>query len=171
MNIPLFDPVSQALIQNWDQSIEKQIQIKLITPDHAEDPQFINFTTQFAKETSHLWVEPQKKESDLPGFLLTENIIYSALPLKKELAPFLEALSQINGPPLDLSKALGQALERIDVPVRLTLYIALECPHCPHVVRTLIPLALNCTHINLHIIDGSLFPQTAQKTGSCPCPA
>jgi len=171
MNMPIFDPPSQALIQNWDQTIEKQVHIKLITTDHAEDNQFVNFTNQLVNTTSHLNIESKKEENILPGFLLKDNITYSALPLKKELAPFLEGLSQINDPAPAISKALGQTLEKIDIPVRLKLYIALDCPHCPNVVRTLIPLALNCTNINLHIIDGSLFPQTAQKDRvmSAPC--
>jgi hypothetical protein len=174
--MPIFDPQSKALIQNWDQTIEKQIKIKLITTDHAEDNQFVNFIDQLANMTSHLVIESKKGEKNLPGFLLKENITYSALPLGKELEPFLEALSQINGkhnmlsiPPL--SKPIRQTLDKIDIPVRLKLYIALECPHCPNVVRTVIPLALNCSNINLHIIDGSLFPETAQKdiVMSAPC--
>jgi glutaredoxin len=171
MNMPIFDPPSQAMTQDWDQAIEKQVRIKLITTDHAENNQFVNFTNQLVNTTSHLKIESKKGGDILPGFLLKENITYSALPLKKELAPFLEALSQINGRPPMLSKSLGQTLDKIDIPVRLKLYIALECPHCPHVVRTLIPLSLNCTHINLHIIDGSLFPQTAQedRVMSAPC--
>lgn len=176
MNIPIFDPQSKALIQNWDQSIEKQIKIKLITTDHAENNQFVNFLDHLLNITSSLSIESKKGEKNLPGFLLKENIIYSALPLGKELEPFLEALSQINGktPLLSesaLSEPIRQTLDKIDIPVRLKLYIALECPHCPNVVRTVIPLALHCDRIKLHIIDGSLFPETAQKDKvmSAPC--
>ena len=75
----------------------------------------------------------------------------------------------LSGP--TLSKPIRQTLDKIDIPVQLKLYIALQCPHCPNVVRTVIPLALHCNNINLHIIDGSLFPETAQKDKvmSAPC--
>ena len=171
MDITIFDPQSQTLIRNWDQTIEQQIKIKLVTTDHAEDNQFVNFTDQLINNTSSLFIESIKGEKNLPGFLLKENITYSALPLGKELAPFLEALSQIDEKHPGLSKRRQQSLDKIDIPVQLKLYIALSCPHCPNVVRTVIPLAFHCSKINLHIIDGSLFPETAQKDTvmSAPC--
>jgi len=174
--MPIFDPQSKALIQNWNQTIEKQIKIKLITTDHSENNQFVNFSNQIVNITSSILIESKKDEKNLPGFLLQDNITYSALPLEKELEPFLEALSQINAknPLLSepaLSESIGQTLDKIDIPVQLKLYIALQCPHCPNVVRTVIPLALHCDKIKLHIIDGSLFPETAQKDKvmSAPC--
>lgn len=169
--MPIFNRSSKALIQNWDQNIEKKINIKLIFTDHSEDNQFINFTNEFLNETSNMVIETKKEEQELPGLLLKENITYSALPLEKELEPFLEALSQINSSGAGLSKPILASLDKIDISVRLKLYIALLCPHCPNVVRTIIPLALNCSNIHLQIIDGSLFPEAAQKDKvlSAPC--
>ncbi len=179
--MPVFDKLSQALIQNWDQTLEKTIKIELILADHAQDNQFINFTKQLINTTSNLTIESKKDEKNIPGFFLKDNITYSALPLGKELEPFLEALSQINGEHKLLSKSILQTkhkinidmidTDKIDIPVKLKLYIALECPYCPNVVRTVIPLALACSKINLHIIDGSLFPETARKDSvmSAPC--
>ncbi len=171
MDIHLSDPLSQSLIQNWDQTIEKQVNIKLVHADHTEDNSFLNFTKQILEITSNLGIESLKEENALPGFLLKENITYSALPLGQELAPFLETLSQINGTEKMLSVSLLQTLKTINIPVKLKLFIALSCPHCPHVVRSVMPLALHCNNIYLHIIDGSLFPKVAQKdvVQSAPC--
>ena len=167
----IFDPQSATMIQNWDQTIKNQIKIKLITTNHIENNQFVNFSDLLVTAASNLIIKSEKGENDLPGFLLRENITYSALPLEKELEPFLEALSQINSKNRMLSDQIKQGLDKIDIPVQLKLYIALGCPHCPNVVRTLIQLALYCKNINLHIIDGSLFPETAQKDSvlSAPC--
>ena len=167
----MFDTQTATMIQNWDQTIENQITITLITTNHIENNQFVNFTDHLVSSTSNLIVNFKKGETGLPGFLLNENITYSALPLEKELEPFLEALSQINSKRRMLSGQIKQGLDRIDIPVRLKLYIALGCPHCPTVVRTLVPLAVYCKHIHLHIIDGSLFPATAQRDRvmSAPC--
>ena len=169
--MPIFNPQSAALIQNWDQAMENQVKIKRMTTDHAEENQFINFTDQVSSMTSNLIIKSEKGEKKLPGFLLKENVLYSALPLEKELEPFLEALSQINDNQPMLSEPILQAIDTIDIPVQLKLYIALQCPHCPNVVRTIIPLAFYCKNIHLHIIDGSLFPEPAQKDKimSAPC--
>ncbi|MBU8911468.1 MAG: thioredoxin family protein [Desulfobacterales bacterium] len=169
--MPIFNTHSTTLIQNWNQTIENQVKIKQLTTAHAEENQFINFAGQLSALASRLVIKAEKSEKNLPCFLLEENITYSALPLEKELEPFLEALSQINANCPVIFEPIRQTLDKIDIPVRLKLYIALQCPHCPELVRTVIPLALSCKNIHLHIIDGSLFPETAQKDGvmSAPC--
>ncbi|MBU2629837.1 MAG: hypothetical protein KKE61_14565, partial [Proteobacteria bacterium] len=138
--MPLFNPSSEALIRNWNQTIEKQIHIKLITTGHTEDNEFKAIADHLLHTASNMVIKPEKAEKGLPGFLLKENITYSAFPLEKELEPFLEALSQLNSNGSILSESIRQSLDTIDIPVRLTLYIALQCPHCPFVVRTVIPL-------------------------------
>ena len=167
----IFDEQSKNMIMDWAQSLKNQIKIKLITTEHVETNQFINFTRKFTETASRLTVDSEKGENDLPYFLLKKNIKYSALPLSKELEPFLEALSHINNHEVKLAEPIMQSLEKIDIPVNLKLYIALECPHCPNVVRTIIPMAMICENLHLQIIDGTLFPETAQKDGvmSAPC--
>jgi thioredoxin family protein len=156
---------------NWDKTTKSPIHIKLIKTNHVEDTQFINFANNFTNIASHCKIEIEQTNAELPGFALTENIIFSALPLEKELDPFLDALSAISTTDLNLSESLKRQLAKIDIPVNLTLFIALQCPHCPDVVKTVIPLALYCKNIKLHIIDGSLFPPMSQKFKimSAPC--
>lgn len=178
--MPIFDPTSETLVQAWNQTLTNRIFLKLITPGQAEDPQFLNFSNQITTAASNLTITRERGAdrgfgTPLPGFQLSGNLTYSALPLGRELEPFLEALAQLDthpGPtnPI-LSNPIRAALDQIDVPVRLKLYIALECPHCPHVVRTIVPLAHASSNIDLHIIDGSLFPETAQSDAvlSAPC--
>jgi len=167
----IFDEQSKKMIMDWAHSLKNQIKIKLITTEHVETNQFINFTKKFTETTSKLTVDSEKGENDLPCFLLKKNIKYSALPLSKELEPFLEALSHINNHEVKLAEPILQRLDKINIPVSLKLYIALECPHCPNVVRTIIPMAMICENLHLQIIDGTLFPETAQKDGvmSAPC--
>lgn len=167
----IFDPASQTLIQNFTKDRAIQTRIHLITTGHAEDHQFIAITEALSTLMPDLIIEPQKNDSGLPGFRLNDNIIFSAFPLDKELEPFLETLSFLSGQKYPLSDDTLKILDDIDIPVRLTLYTALHCPFCPSVVRTVIPLALHCPHIMLHIIDGSLFPERSEKDKvmSAPC--
>ncbi len=105
----------------------------------------------------------------LPGFVLKDNILYSALPLEKELAPFLQGLTGVRSPfvPADLA---GQ-LDKISIPCTLTLFIASQCPHCPAAVNAIFPLAAYSDKIQLHVIDGTLFPEIAEQKHvmSSPC--
>jgi hypothetical protein len=167
----IFDEQSKNMIMDWAQSLKNQIKIKLITTEHVETNQFINFTKKITDTASKLTVDSEKGEKDLPYFQLKENINYCALPLSRELEPFLKALSQINNHQVKLAEPIIKSLDKINIPVSLKLYIALECPHCPNVVRTIIPMAMICENLHLQIIDGTLFPETAQKDGvmSAPC--
>lgn len=173
--MPIFDPAAETMIHNWNKTVEGHIPITLVTTGHTEDDQFYTFSDHITPILSKLDITHKKSKDNpanihLPGFHLAETIIYSALPLKKELEPFLEALSQLETH-THLPDAIQQALGQIEVPVRLKLYIALDCPHCPNVVKTIIPLALHCENIHLHIIDGTLFPEAAQVDSvlSAPC--
>ncbi len=166
-----FDPESQTKIKTFTQTRPIKTRIQRISAGHAEDHQFALMAHALSTLIPDLIIEEEKTDAGLPGFRLKDNITYSALPLDKELGPFLEALDGLSGHSEPLAGAVTKALDDIDIPVRLTLYIALQCPFCPTVVRTVSALALHCPQIRLHIIDGSLFPETAAKDGvmSAPC--
>ncbi len=183
MTMSLFDSNSQARIQNWNQHWNQTpglpIQIKLIRPEKSTqtqtdallEDQFTTMAEQLQEHVPRLTIDVQESEARLPGFLIKENILFSAFPLHQELSPFLAALSLLNETAILLSKPAQANLDRLDIPVRLKLYIALHCPHCPGMVETLIPLALYSPLIRLDIIDGSLFEEAARKDGvlSAPC--
>jgi len=165
-----FDPESQTKIKTFTQTRPIKTRIQRISAGHAEDHQFALMAHALSTLIPDLIIEEEKTDAGLPGFRLKDNITYSALPLDKELGPFLEALDGLSGQGSPLSGEI-KTLDGIDIPVQLTLYIALQCPFCPTVVGTVLPLALHCPQIRLHIIDGSLFPETAAKEGvmSAPC--
>ncbi len=165
-----FDAKSQTLIQRFCQTRNIHTRIQVITTTHAEDHQFLSISHRLSALMPDLTVEIKKNEAGLPGLRLKHNITYSAFPLEKELEPFLEALSILSGHEDGLSDTIQKTLADIDIPVRLTLYIALQCPFCPTVVKTVFPLAIYCPHISLHIIDGSLFSETALKDGVMSAP-
>ena len=143
--------------------------LSIAATEHPEQKSFEAFARQWQEiSTSISWTDTSHP-ADLPGFFLKNNILYSALPLERELSPFLKGLNSLDQP--NSGDGIQKTLDNIEVPCRLTLYIALQCPHCPGMVERLIPLAAACENIHLHIIDGSLFPEKAQKDKvmSAPC--
>lgn len=137
--------------------------------DHPEQKSFEAFAGQWQEISDSISWTDSSQPTQLPGFSLKNNILYSALPLERELSPFLKGLNQLHIP--DIADSIQTSLNSIKTPCRLTLYIALQCPHCPGMVERLIPFAAACEKIHLHIIDGSLFPEKAQedKVMSAPC--
>ena len=167
----LLDQKSQTKIKTFTHTRPIKTRIQRISTRHAEDHPFALISCELSTLIPGLAIEEEKADTGLPGFRLKDNITYSALPLDKELEPFLEILAGLASYPQPLSGEIAKTLDGIDIPVRLTLYIALQCPFCPAVVRTVSALALHCPRIRLHIIDGSLFPEIAAKDGvmSAPC--
>lgn len=143
--------------------------LSIADTEHPEQKRFEAFARQWQEISASISWADSSQPVDLPGFFLKNNILYSALPLERELSPFLKGLDVLDKP--DLDDGIQKTLNTIKEPCRLTLYIALQCPHCPGMVESLIPLAAACERIHLHIIDGSLFPEKAQKDKvmSAPC--
>jgi hypothetical protein len=92
-----------------------------------------------------------------------QNIGFQVVPSGKILEAFLAALPP--QPPTNkaLNHRIAKRLKKIDLPVDLTLYIALQCPHCPNTLSRLIPLACENRLIRLCIIDAQLFSDKSNK--------
>ena len=163
----MIDESTGKKIRAWQP--QEQFTIGIRETGHAEQKTFQAFAKAFSQWSDAVAWKPLKSEADLPGLILKENIVYSALPLERELSPFLNGLEALGDP--KLSPGIQEMLDRIDLPCRLTLYIALQCPHCPGMVAALIPMAAHCPKLTLHIIDGSLFPDRAaeDKVMAAPC--
>jgi hypothetical protein len=163
----MIDKIAANTIQDWQP--RKIHTIGLRNTGHPEQKTFLTFAKEFSQWSDAVDWQPSEATASLPGFILKDNIIYSALPLEKELTPFLKGLDTLTAPALSLD--IRKMLDQIQLPCSLTLYIALQCPHCPGMVAALMPMAAHCPKINLHIIDGSLFPDRAgkDKVMAAPC--
>ncbi|MFO7753025.1 MAG: thioredoxin family protein [Desulfobacteraceae bacterium] len=119
--------------------------------------------------------EPEGDGSSSPFELaVRENIIWCGLPEGNELDPFFSALAGTSGASSctpELSLETRQNIEKIDLPVRLTLYVTPACPHCPTVAETVLLLAGSCPRIHVKVIDAALFSEKAREDSvmSVPC--
>ncbi|WP_321495285.1 thioredoxin family protein [uncultured Desulfobacter sp.] len=161
------DDATKERIKAWT-PFERPV-VSIADTQHPEQKRFQAFARQWQEISDSVSWADSRQRADLPGFFLQDNILYSALPLERELPPFLKGLDSLAKPNPD--ERLQSMVDNIENPCRLTLYIALQCPHCPGMVERLIPLAGACEKIHLHIIDGSLFPEKSQedKVMAAPC--
>lgn len=181
----------QNTITQWAEDQPKHqaedLQIKFMASGHESDNKLEQFCDMLTQLAPCIKIDKGRdSDIELPEIRVRKNIIYSAVPLAMELKPFLKALSLAsgtssseNGTPKKTAKGtislvpekIKQDLEKIDIPVQLTLYVAEACPHCPGVVNTILPMAFACDHIFLTIIDGTLFTEKAAKNSvmSAPC--
>lgn len=172
----LGDGEHRALLE-WEKSQNSPVQVTLTPSDHEQSPFFEAFCGALQQCTSKIQQLKRTDGEELPAIVLSDNMVFHAIPQGKMFSSFIKALSLTPSSSLKLPDTLHISLEtaanlsRIEVPVELKLYIANQCPHCPGVVNTLLSLAAKCSHIHLKIIDGTLFTEHASMDSvlSAPC--
>ncbi|MCK5541657.1 MAG: thioredoxin family protein [Desulfobacterales bacterium] len=168
-----FSDEEKELVETFNSNQKENINIKFIESGSKEDKILENFLTLFARSAQHVTIKKEKREENhLPEIIVTENIRYSAVPLSNELKPFLKALSQnTHTRKREFSQKIKTNLKKIDIPIKLKLFVAPECPHCPILVENMIDMAYECKNIELNIIDPTIFTEeaTANSIMSVPC--
>ncbi|MFN2436317.1 MAG: thioredoxin family protein [Desulfotignum sp.] len=163
-------PSEIAKITDWAASQTHIHTLFLSDTTHAEQTAFKAFASELTSTAPCIRITPSDRQHQIPTLFISDNIGFSALPLDRELTPFLEALAFL-ADPVPLPEDTHTLLKQISRPCHLTLFIATQCPHCPDMVRHLIPLAVHSKNIFINIIDGTLFPEIAQahRVMSVPC--
>ena len=107
-----------------------------------------------------------KKDGDamvsLPTLFIGSHLAYQALPLDRELEPFLDALGDIRVFADRIAPDVRQRLTQLRAPALVKVYISPHCRFCPTIVATLLGLAACSDQIWVTVIDGDMFPEEAQ---------
>jgi hypothetical protein len=163
----------KELVKAWNSSQTENINIKYIESGLKEDKNIENFLSILSESAPLIIIKKEQKgENRLPVVKVTENIKYSAVPLSNELKPFLKALSPDNHErSSEFSQKVKANLDNISIPIKLKLFVAEACPHCPVLVEDMIDMAYECKNIDLNIIDPLIFIEeaTANSIMSVPC--
>lgn len=96
------------------------------------------------------------------------NVIYAALPIGHEFAPFIRALERIacSRTPASVDESWG-----ICPKAEIQVFISEHCPRCPAVVETVLPLAIRHSWITCCVVNAEQFPEAAGQYGIRSVPA
>lgn len=159
----MFSDVEKKQIRKLNDRLAGDIAINLINSNHPHFNTFKECCDNLSRLVPGIKI---KKGGDSPEeppqIVIGSRLRYQAVPSAHELQPFLEALAAISSDPPKVDDSAKSKLKNDRLPATLRLFIAPQCPFCPAVVRQLIPLPLIDDKIQLVIIDGSLFPETAE---------
>jgi len=147
----------------FNDQLKQDIRLRFVKTRHETSRPLEEFCMVLQKAASKIHVVPENDESEAPSELrIHSRIRYRAVPLGRELDPFLKALSWIfNGQPLP-SLPFSPLLDKLTLPAELKLYIADQCPFCSGVVASLLPLAILSNWIQVTVIDAGLFIEEAR---------
>jgi len=147
----------------FNDQLKQDIRLRLMKTRHEGSRPLEDFCVALQKAVPKIHVVHEKDESDAPSELrIHSRIRYRAVPLGRELVPFLEVLSWIFNEQALPSLPFSSLLDKLTLPAELKLYIAEQCPFCPGVVQSLLPLAISSEWIQVTVIDAGLCMEEAR---------
>jgi hypothetical protein len=148
-------------IQAFDAKLTEPVTIGFAPAEDPRNAELRAFCDQLVQITENvqLNIDPDDTGSG-PSILIGSGLRYQALPLGRELEPFLDALRFLSSP---VSPDAGDGVGDVDLPVDLKIYVAQQCGFCPMVLKRLLPLPFANPNIRLTVIDGFLFTELAQN--------
>jgi glutaredoxin len=159
-----FSDSEKERIEKWTKGLGQDVILRYATANHPMDERFKAFAGELAERSPRIRL---KKDGDaqvtLPTLFVGRQTAYQALPLNRELDPFLAALGDEGAVANQLSTNVRQQLARLQVPALVKVYITPHCPFCPNVVSLLLGLTAASDHVRITIVDGELFPALAEK--------
>lgn len=169
--MPVVNDADSERIVEWGRTQTTDSRVTLVLTGHEKDPGMEAFCRALAEAVPRVTVKTDRKgEQGIPVIRLSPSLEFSVIPSGRELPPFLEAMVVAAGAPLSVPDSVRDGIASMEIPVDLTLYIAIACPHCPGMLQSLLPLAALGDRIRLHVIDGTLFPDEARKAGILSVP-
>jgi glutaredoxin-like protein len=85
------------------------------------------------------------------------------IPYGYELQTLIEAIITVSKGKTDLTDKTKQILAEVKTPVHIQVFVSLTCNHCPVAAAVAHKLAVESDLVRADVIDGSEFPQLAQK--------
>jgi glutaredoxin-like protein len=103
----------------------------------------------------------------IPALAIVGNKDYGVrifgIPYGYELQTLIEAVVNVSKGKTDLSEKTKSILSEVKTPVHIQVFVTLTCPHCPVAAAVAHKLAIESDFVRADVIDGSEFPQLAQK--------
>ncbi len=159
-----FSDGEKERIKKWVREGDGEIALRFAMTGHLMDERFKAYLDRFGELVPGVMI---KKDGDAgverPTIFIDNRIAYQALPLDRELEPFLQILRNQDAFVKQIPPDVRRKLEQLHLPALVKVYITPHCPYCPATVSTLMGLAAISDQVRVTVIDGELFVDAAQK--------
>ncbi len=160
----MFSDLEKKQLLKLNNELSRVITIGLADSRHPHGPVFHEFCDELARLVPKIRITAEQGSANQPPqILIGEGIRYQALPTGLELPPFTLALSALDAESSGLEKSIKSRLKKNELPATLVVFISPQCTFCPQIISQLIPLSMAQAGVQLVVIDGTLFPGTAQR--------
>lgn len=157
-------------IENWGRTLKDDIFIRLVLTEDKRSRTFQDFCKEIEHIVPKITIKQEKDEDSKLPVIQIGNVGYQAIPLDRELEPFLSALAGDDNRIQNIPLSVQGKLLQVKIPAYLKVYIMPDCPFCSAAVKQVLLLAAASESIRLTVVDGALFPEIAasDKIRSAP---
>ena len=160
----MISELEKKQILKLNDQLNGDVKVSLIESEHSHYAAFKQFCDHLKDLVPAVKIKKDGEAlKEPPQIVIGNRLRFQAIPSGHEMQPFLEALAAVSSDPPAVDESAKTRLAENRLPAAMTLFIAPQCTFCPAVVRQLMPLPLMDDKIQLVIIDGTLFPKTAEK--------
>ncbi len=153
-------------IADCNRNLAGPVRLRLLENQAPQSELLREFCRTLCQQAPQLKLEMvTEPDAPFPAIFIPPGLRYLAVPEGPEFGPFLDALQLAAAPEAPGRAEAVQALSDLKTPADLKIFITPGCPHCPHTVQTLLPLAFVSDRVQVWVIDGSLFPELARTHG------
>lgn len=155
----------QHRILSFNDQLQHNVRLQWIKTPDSRSHLFEEFCVSLNQYAPKVQVVRETEDAvHIPELRVHSRIRYQALPAGHQLPTFLDMLLMAGGQKSPaIPSGLKTLLDQISLPVALSLYIAEQCPFCPSVVQSLLPLAAASPLLEITVIDAGLFTEIAEK--------
>jgi glutaredoxin-like protein len=174
------DDKNELLKKDFKEKLEHPVKILMFTQE--VECQFCSDTRQLVQELATLndkisvevcdfVADAQKakeyKVDKIPALAVIGEKDYGVriygIPYGYELQTLIEAVINVSKGKTDLANKTKSILAEVKAPVHIQVFVSLTCPHCPVAAAVAHKLSVESDLVRADVIDGSEFPQLAQK--------
>jgi len=159
-------PQEERIISRWGEGIGDDVLLGVVWKENEAGLRIRAFCRDIERLVPKLRIEEEKGPVEsTPEIRVRNNIRYRAVPEGKELEPFLRSVHSAEFPAPGLRLDLRDLLQQVDIPASIRVYISPRCPFCPQAVMRCLALAEASVSCHVLVVDGTLFPEQAEKEG------
>lgn len=92
-----------------------------------------------------------------------EGVKFNGIPAGHEINSFIPALLEVSGTVSELPQEITQAIQAVDKPINIKVFITLGCPHCAGAVQKAHKLALMNPNIDAEMIEAQTFMEISSR--------
>jgi hypothetical protein len=157
-------PRDERIISEWGEGIEEDVLLGVVWKEDEAGLKIRAFCEALERLVPRLHVEEEEGPAEsMAEIRVRDNVRYCAVPEAKELEPFLRIFHSAERLSSTLRPSLRELVRQVSVPAAIRVYISPQCPFCPQTVVQCLALADASASCHVLVIDGTLFPEAAEK--------